>query len=135
MEDLNNIFRQAGLRFDDDFLNQVFFEGQNVVFRFYSSPDNTQTFSNNGKPLKKAPKPGLIDRMLMKIVTGMSKLLVRMVFGVKIPDPPPQLDEQQEISLSAAQALSGIEKKISVRHGWRKKKYLVKIPAGHKTAR
>ena len=38
VEALNEMFRQSGLRFDQEFLNRTFFSGNGVVFSFYSGP-------------------------------------------------------------------------------------------------
>jgi curved DNA-binding protein CbpA len=38
IEELNRMFQQLGLRFDQDFLNRTFFSGNGVVFQFYSTP-------------------------------------------------------------------------------------------------
>ena len=46
--DLASMFRQAGLRFDDDFLNSTFFNGQNVVFHTY-------TYGGSGSPQNANP--------------------------------------------------------------------------------
>ncbi len=35
---MNEMFRQAGLRFDQDFMNRTFFSGNGVIFTFYSGP-------------------------------------------------------------------------------------------------
>ena len=37
-DEMSRMFHQAGLRFDQDFLNHVFFEGSGVVFQFFSGP-------------------------------------------------------------------------------------------------
>ena len=36
-DELSRMFTQAGLRFDQDFLNRVFFEGSGSIFRFFTS--------------------------------------------------------------------------------------------------
>ena len=36
--ELSRMFNQAGLRFDQDFLNHVFFESSGLVFQFFASP-------------------------------------------------------------------------------------------------
>ena len=35
IEELNRMFQQAGLRFDQDFLNRTFFSGNGVIFQFF----------------------------------------------------------------------------------------------------
>ncbi len=49
MDELNRMFAQAGLRFDQDFLNRVFFGGNHVVFRVYrfgGSSSRSYSFDN-----------------------------------------------------------------------------------------
>jgi len=129
IDELNRMFAQAGLRFDQDFLNRTFFSGQNVVFRFYTSNDSTGgTIYGTSNQSANAPKVRWIDRMLLSMAMGLSKALVRVAFGVKIPEPPKQLDEHLTVELSAAQAQNGMEQKIAVKRGLKTKKYLVKIP-------
>ncbi len=131
LDELNRMFAQAGLRFDQDFLNRTFFSGQNVIFRFYTSNGSAgRTVYGTTAQSKNIPKPGFTDRILMAMVTGLSKLLVRVVFGVKIPDPPKQLDEHMTVELSGTQAQTGVEQKIAVKRGLGTKKFMVKIPAG-----
>ena len=49
MEDLNRMFAQAGLRFDPEFLNRVFFNADNVVFRVYYSGPNQRVYTNSNR--------------------------------------------------------------------------------------
>jgi len=129
VDELNRMFAQAGLRFDQDFLNRTFFSGQNVVFHFYSSNGSAgSTIYGTSDQAKKAPKVRWIDRILLSMAMGLSKALVRVAFGVKIPEPPRQLDEHLTVELSAAQAHNGMEQKIAVKRGLKTTKYLVKIP-------
>ncbi len=37
-DELSRMFNQAGLRFDQDFLNHVFFESSGLVFQFFAGP-------------------------------------------------------------------------------------------------
>ncbi|MDD5190191.1 MAG: DnaJ domain-containing protein [Dehalococcoidales bacterium] len=130
LDELNRMFAQAGLRFDQDFLNRTFFSGQNMVFRFYTSSGSpARTIYSTANPAQKQPRLRLSDRVLMWMAASLSKALVRVAFGVKIPDPPKQLDEHFNVELSAGQAVNGTTQKIAVKRGWKNKKYLVKIPA------
>jgi curved DNA-binding protein len=129
IDELNRMFAQAGLRFDQDFLNRTFFSGQNVVFRFYTSNGSAgRVVYGTSEQSKNAPKVRWMDRVLLSIAMGLSKMLVRVAFGVKIPEPPKQLDEHMTVELSAGQAQNGTEQKIAVKRGLKTKKYMVIIP-------
>jgi curved DNA-binding protein len=144
IEELNRMFQQAGLRFDPEFLNRTFFSGNGVIFQFYSGPGGTgQTayrygngnnvppeYLNSSAP---ARKPGLMDRLLVRVVNGFIKLTLRMLFGVSLDTPKPGIDKHQTFELSASEAASGVEKSVSVKNGLRIKKLMVKVPAGVKS--
>jgi DnaJ-class molecular chaperone len=142
-EEMNRMFQQAGLRFDQEFLNRVFFGGQGVVFHFSAGPGGfqrtTNHFGNSPPDNTKLPgqeipvrKPGLIDRMLMKTTIGLTGCLFRLLFGMRLPLPQEPLDEQQEVEITAAEALAGGYTQVTIRQGWKKKKLMVTIPTGVK---
>ena len=92
MEDLNRMFSQAGLRFDQDFLNRVFFNSGNVVFRVYTYPagnvrqtrQNIKIDSKNGTPLSQpAPKPNFIERWAARIIMKLNTFIIRKLFGIR----------------------------------------------------
>lgn len=142
--DLNRMFGQAGLRFDQEFLNRVFFQGQGIVFTFSAGPGGTgQTayrFNNNqtqptATPGQTAPvpKPNLIDRLLIKAIMGLTRFSVRVLFGVRLPPLKDSLDTQQELKLAPSEALAGTEKKVVIKRGLRRTRLLVKVPPGIKS--
>jgi hypothetical protein len=144
IEELNRMFQQAGLRFDPEFLNRIFFSGNGVIFQFYSGPGGTrQTVYRNGNGNNIPPnylnssvparKPGLMDRLLAGMVKGFIKLTLRMLFGVSLDTPKPGIDRHQQFELSASEAASGTEKSVTVRNGLSIKRLLVKVPAGVKS--
>jgi DnaJ-class molecular chaperone len=144
VEELNRMFQQAGLRFDQDFLNRTFFSGNGVIFQFYSGPGGVrQTVYRNGNENSipseylnssaTARKPGLTDRLLAGMVKGFIKLTLRMLFGVRLDTPKLGIDRHQPFKLSASEASTGTEKSITIRNGLRAKKLMVKVPAGVKS--
>ena len=151
MEDLNRLFQQLGLRFDQEFLNQTFFSGNGVVFRFYSNPRGRQTFypygnqtgNINGNLNDVTPeflnsnvpvqKPGFFERLEAKMLAWFTRFTLRMLFGVREETPKPGIDKRQKFELSAIEAASGGEKTVTVKTGLGKKKLVVNIPAGIKT--
>jgi DnaJ-class molecular chaperone len=139
VDELNRMFAQAGLRFDDDFLKRMFFESNNMVFRVYYAGYGPQSYSSGGgsqvKPAKgsTAPqgyKPNFVERGLAKVTMKLTNFALKKALGVQYTEPPPDLDLRQELELSSSEAVSGGEKEI-VRKGIKKaKKLMLKIPAG-----
>jgi DnaJ-class molecular chaperone len=144
VDELNRMFQQAGLRFGQDFFNQMFFSGQGTVYSFSFGPNgirrNTYSYKNkqavNEEPLGQvapAQKPGLIDRLLIKTISGLTRFIVRIFFGIKLPKPLNTLDVWQALELTSSEAQTGGEKSIKIKRGWRTRKLMVKVPAGIKT--
>jgi curved DNA-binding protein CbpA len=138
VDELNRMFAQAGLRFDDDFLNRTFFESNNSVFRVYyggtrsqaSQSSRSQGRTGNKGVSTQGYKPNFVERGLTKVAMKLTNFALKKALGAQYTPPPPDLDLQQDLDLSAAEAASGGEKEIA-RHGIKKaKKLLVKIPAG-----
>ena len=150
MEDLNRLFQQLGLRFDQEFLKRTFFSGNGVVFQFYSTPHGSkqtvyqygnQTGNRNGNVNNVTPeflnsnipvgKPGFFERLEAKMLAWFTRFTLRMLFGVRAEKPG--IDMRQKFELSAVEAASGGEKTVTVKTGLGKKKLVVNIPAGVKT--
>ncbi len=132
-DELNRMFAQAGLRFDQDFLNRVFFEGSGSVFQSFTSPGRTtyhQYFLYIGVPARKS---NLIERLLSRMTVKISKYILRKLFGVEFePLPEQNLDLNIELEISPDEATTGGEKKITYKRGKQTKKLMVKIPEGIK---
>jgi DnaJ-class molecular chaperone len=135
--DLSRMFAQAGLRFDEDFLNRVFFQGRGIVFQFFTTPGSTssrayyQPFTSVEKP---ARKPGFITRMLSRLAAKTGKFIMgRLLGGEPGGITPSNLDQHREIEISASEAASGSEKRVTYKRGTASKKLMVKIPPGVKT--
>jgi len=134
-EDLYRMFSQAGLRFDQEFLNRVFFNSGNVVFRVYYSGPGTKTYfyesgqgrgAENGSGAVETYKPSLLERGLMRF-TG---FILKKLLGITPAAPAENLDEYRDIEISPDEAVSGGEKEIRIKRKNQMKKLLVKIPAG-----
>ena len=124
-DELNRMFTQAGLRFDQDFLNRVFFKDSGFMFRSFTSSGTS----------KRAYiyKPGLIERLLARIIIKISKYAVRKLFSFQYTALPRQsLDQHIEFEISPAEAAAGCEKSITYKRGKQTKKLMVKIPPGTK---
>jgi DnaJ-class molecular chaperone len=137
VDDLNRMFTQAGLRFDEDFLNRVFFNANNVVFRVYSYPGGTTRVYSTGtgstpKPVTPPPayKPNFLERWAARTSMKLSSFAIKRLFGIQIEPPKPALDLAEEFKVSAEEAKNGGERIYVRRNGLKKKKLMVKIPAG-----
>lgn len=144
VEELNRMFQQGGLRFDQEFMNRTFFSGRGVIFQFYSGPggvrqtvhkygDNQSIppdFLNSAVP---APKPGFFDRQLAKMVMWFTRFTLRTMLGVHMELPEAPVDMRQPLKIKPSQAVVGIEKTIKVKTGASTKKLMVRVPAGVKT--
>lgn len=133
-DELSRMFAQAGLRFDQDFLNQVFFERSRFAFQFFTTPDKTahrQYYPYSGVP---ARKPNLIERLIYRITATIGKYALRRLFGFQFePLTKQSLDRHIELRISPAEAAAGCEKDISCNNGKQVKRLMVKVPRGIKS--
>jgi len=129
------MFTQAGLRFDQDFLNRVFFEGSGFIPRFFTSPGARQRAyqQHYSQTRVSTYKPGLIERVLTRITVKVGKYALRKLLGLQYEALPKQsLDQHIELEISPAEASAGCEKGITHKRGKQAKKLMVKIPPGVK---
>ena len=145
-DELNRMFAQAGLRFDQDFLNRTFFSGSGFVFQFFTSPSGTRTRAykvrNQSNYAEHYPddtslsayKPNPIERLLYKITAKISSFALRKLFGLHYESPAKQnLDLHIELEVSPAEAATGGEQAVTYERGKKTKKLMVKIPADIKS--
>ncbi len=139
VDDLNRMFAQAGLRFDQDFLNRVFFSANNVVFRVYTYPNssaqpvyrsNSANAQNEVQASQPGHKPGFMERWAARTTLRLSKFVLKRLFGVQMPDPSQDLDVVENFEINTAEAAAGGEKIYIYRKGLKTKRLMVKIPAG-----
>ncbi|MEW6034207.1 MAG: DnaJ domain-containing protein [Chloroflexota bacterium] len=131
VRELNRMFAEAGLRFDQEFVSSIF-GGKGFVFHFYAGPQGTTwdhpNFAGTG-PVAEAPlrKPGLGER-----VAGWAfRSLLQKLLGLKVL-PPRGGDLHTSAVISRSEAEQGGEKEIAYRRGNATKRLIVKIPAGVK---
>ncbi len=132
--EINQMFAQAGLRFDDALMRQMFSSGHAVVFQF-GGPGVFRKYSY-GTPPTTAPavevnKPGIATRT----ANGLFSRLIRMLLKSFIGPTAEELDIHKDYQIKAREAASGVEKEIWVSRDGRRKKLLVKIPAGVETGK
>jgi DnaJ-class molecular chaperone len=141
LDELNRMFGQAGLRFDPEFLNRVFFGANDVVFRVYrfggSAPQNHSTVHHrNPSQVPATPeeyRPNFIERWMAKATMKLGNFAVRKLFGIQYQPPQSNLDEYRELELSSVEANAGGEKEFIYQNGKKHRKLMVKIPPGIKT--
>ncbi len=120
-EDLERMFAQAGLRFDADFLNNMFFGGRGFAYQAY--PYNATVSTH---------KPSWLERQLSKAAAKMSRFALKRLIGVDL-EPPQMLDRHIEIEIPREEAEGGGEREVKYKRNGRQKKPPVKIPAGIKS--
>ncbi len=128
LDDLNRMFSQSGLRFDEDFMNRVFSGGGKSAFRFYSQP-GTGTTRRQPASNVKVYKPNWFERLFLKAAAKTGRFMLKRLLGVEFA---PDLDLGINLTLSPEEADAGVEKEVSYKRGKRNKKLIVKIPPGIK---
>ena len=132
-DELSRMFAQAGLRFDQDFLNRVFFEGSGFIFQFFATPGRPTYQQYQPGTRVSTYKPNLIERLLSRITLKIGKYALRKLLGVQFePLPKQNLDLNIELEISPDEAATGCEKGITYKRDKKTKKLMVRIPAGVK---
>ncbi len=143
-DEMNQMFSQAGLRFDQDFLNRVFFEGNGFIFQFftygggagrgaYGAGDRTTHRQRYPRARAATYQPGLMERLLSKITVKVGRYALRKLFGLQFePLPRQSLDQHIELEISPAEAETGCEKQVTHKQGSKTKRLMVRIPSGVK---
>ena len=121
-QELARIFQEAGLRFDEGFVDNLFFRGKGFAFTFSGQPSRGTRDSSTPEP-----KPPLLLRLVSK---AMNFTLKKMLGVQEFPWQISEKDLYYEISLSPREAASGVEKRIRYKRGKEKKKLVVKVPPG-----
>ena len=124
IDELARMFAQAGLRFDPEFLNRVFFTGGGSSFQFYAGS------SRSGQRVA-TYKPNWLERQLLKVINKTGRFVFRKLLGIDFaPLNRRDLDLHSKLELSPDEAGGGGEKELSYKRGKRRKKLMVKIPPG-----
>ena len=138
-DDLNRMFAQDGLRFDQDFLNRVFFSGRGFTFQFFTSPGGTvRDFHGSRTASQQYPhvsthKPGWIERLLSKMATRIGKFMLSKLFASQYEALPRQnLDHHVALEITPDEAATGGEKQVTYKRGGQVKNLMVKVPSGVK---
>ena len=139
---LQRMFAQAGLRFDQDFVNRVFFRGKGFTFNSFAGSGGARQ-GNYGfaggsvyEPASVSTyRPSLVERALSKVTAKLGRFMLRRLFGLQIEEPKPSknLDKHLGLEISQSEALSGGEIPIAYRRGRKQTRLMVKIPVGVRT--
>jgi len=121
-QELAKMFQEAGLRYDQRFVDNVFFGGRGFTFVFSNEPMGEQQFTSS--PTREY-KPPLLLRLAGKV---MKFTLKKMLNLESLPYQGSGADLYHEISLSHKEAAVGTEKKVSYKRGKERKKLMVKVP-------
>ncbi len=143
LEELNRMFSQMGLRFDENFFRQMFSGGRSVHFQFYSGPDGSRrTYAGSGFPAAsnagaKPPggqlsvrKPNFVERMMGKAIAKLSKYAISKAFGIDLDLPARGMDIHRDLKISTNEAMHGCTKRIRYKRGKEKKTIDVNVPVG-----
>ncbi len=138
-DELSRMFNQGGLRFDQDFLNHIFFENSGIVFQFFVGPGGiSQRVYKFGGGVTSQQYPGTkvstyqpnwMERLLSRIAVKVGKFALHKLFGFQ-DDPllEQNLDQHIELEISSTEAAAGGEKGITYKRDNRAKRLRVKIP-------
>jgi DnaJ-class molecular chaperone len=121
-QEITRMFQEAGLRFDEGFVDNLFFGGRGFVFTFPG-----QTLRRDQSTATSEYKPPLLLRLFGKVIRFTFK---RMLGVQEFPWWGRGEDLYHEICLSRKEAASGVDKKIKYKRGREKKKLIVKVPPG-----
>ena len=135
---MRRMFEQLGLRFDEDFLNRMFFRGRGISFSFggpsgYGRTSTDTQGAGNYRQNTSAFKPNWFERLLLKSAAKFGKLMLRFLFGIRYAPPSANtLDHHMDLEISAKEAKEGGEKPVTYKRNNETRKLMVKIPKGIK---
>ena len=143
-DELSRMFTQDGLRFDQDFLNRVFFKSNDFVSQFFNAPggvsQEVDSFGDRANYRHSYPptgvstyKPGWMERLFSRLTVRIGRYTLRKLFGFEYaPLPAQNLDRHIELAVSPAEAAAGCEKQVTYKRSHQSKKLVVKVPPGVK---
>jgi DnaJ-class molecular chaperone len=121
-QELTRMFQEAGLRFDERFVDDLFFSGRGFTFAFSGQAPGKDWFTSASEY-----RPPLLLRLAGKAIS----FTLKKMLGVRgLSWQSRGGDLYQEIHLSQEEAASGADKKMKYKRGREKKKLIVKVPPG-----
>jgi len=136
-DEMSRMFGQAGLNFDEDFLNRVFFSGSGIMFQFFNSPGGARVYGSGNRTAYQhhypAARAGFLTRLFSKMTVKIGTFLLGKLLGSRYqPLTSQALDHHTELEISAAEAAAGCEKEITYQRGGQTRRLMVKVPSGVK---
>lgn len=131
MDELSRMFGQAGLRFDQDFLNRVFFggaQGSGGIYWNIYRPNGSTAPGSAG-----TSKPGFFTRLMLKGLTKLGGLAMRSIVNSMTSSSDTHRDQYIDFEITAAEAAAGGEKPVIFKQGNETRRFVVKIPQGAKS--
>ena len=123
-QELARMFQEAGLRFDERFVNSMFFGGKGFSFVFSTEPGRGWQSTSHPPAEYKPP-------LLLRLVGKAMRFILRNMLGVEsLPDQDRKGDLYHKIVLSRKEANAGIDRRIEYNRGKEKKRLVVKVPPG-----
>jgi len=121
-QELARMFQEAGLRFDEGFVDNLFFGGRGFIFTSSGQPSERDWSTSTPEY-----RPPLLLRLFGKVI----RFTLKRMLGVQeLSWQSKGEDLYHEIYLSQEEAASGVDKKIKYKRGKEKKKLIVKVPPG-----
>jgi DnaJ-class molecular chaperone len=121
-QELARMFQEAGLRFDERFVDNLFFGGKGFIFTFSGQPSEKDWYMSASEY-----RPPLLLRLAGKVL----RFTLRRMLGMQEFSWQNKGENlYHEIYLSQEEAASGVDKKIKYKRGREKKKLMVRVPPG-----
>jgi curved DNA-binding protein len=122
-QELARMFQEAGLRFDEGFVDNLFFSGRGSAFIFPGQA------AGKGWQFTSYPSAEYKPPFLLRLAGKVMRFTLKKMLGIEGPSAKGR-DLYHEICLSAKEAYVGTEKKIRYRSGKEKTKLVIKVPPG-----
>jgi len=139
-DEMSRMYAQAGLRFDQDFLNRVFFAGNGIIFDFFTADSDANTrrrVYNPGATRQQYQTTyvyqSAFERWLSRIMAKLGRFVLSKLMGIQPSASAGQnLDYHVDFELSQPEAENGGEKQVTYKRDGKVKNLMVKIPPGVK---
>ena len=122
-QELARMFQEAGLRFDERFVDNLFFGGKGSAFIFPGQA------AGKGWQFTSYPSAEYKPPFLLRLAGKAMRFTLKKMLGVERPSAKGR-DLHHEITLSPKEAYVGGERKIKYRRRREKKKLVIKVPPG-----
>ncbi|UCE97521.1 MAG: J domain-containing protein [Dehalococcoidia bacterium] len=129
INELHRMFSQVGLRFDYEFINQVFSSGGKTFYSHNRPSSKGETFQDYSSSVSMR-KQSWLERLITRVITLLARFIFKRLLGIKYS---PDLNLNINLEVSPEEVTASSEKVIVYKRGKRKKKLIVKIPSSART--